>query len=198
MFLDRTLIHQNLNKMSTTANTIQKTAWALDLSHSELVFKVKHLMISNVTGRFKAFTVTAKTDDGEFSNPADIRLVAEVNSIDTHNEQRDNHLRSADFFDAANHPELIFEGRRYEKNGSEAKLFGDLTIRGNTHSIELDVEPSGVVKDPYGQVKAAFAVSGKISRKEFGLTWNAVTEAGGVVVSDDVKIQAEIQLIKQA
>lgn len=174
-----------------------KTTWSLDPAHSELVFKVKHLMVSNVTGRFKNFTVTAESADGEFSNPSNIKLEAEIASIDTHNEQRDNHLRSADFFDADNNPKLTFIGTSYQVNGGEGTLVGDLTLRGITKSITLDVEPGGIVTDPYGQTKAAFAVTGKISRKEFGLVWNAVTEAGGVVVGDDIKIQAEIQLIKQ-
>lgn len=184
--------------MKTAVNTPTKTTWSIDPAHSELVFKVKHLMISNVTGRFKNFSVTAESEDEDFGNPKNIKLVAEVNSIDTHNDQRDNHLRSADFFDAANHPELTFTGTKYETDGDEAKLTGELSIRGIKKNITLSVEPGGIVTDPYGQTKAAFAVTGKISRKEFGLTWNAVTEAGGVVVGDEIKFQAEIQLIKQA
>ncbi len=174
------------------------TTWRLDPAHSELTFKVKHLMISSVTGRFKDFTLSVETADEQFAEPTNIVLTAETASVDTHNGQRDNHLRSADFFDAEGHPELIFKGTRYTRNGDEATLTGDLTIRGNTHTITLQVEPGGIVTDPYGQVKAAFSVSGKISRKAFGLTWNGVTEAGGVVVSDEVKVLAEIQLIKQA
>jgi len=183
--------------MKTVLDSTVKTTWTIDPAHSELVFKVKHLMISNVTGRFKNFTVSAETDGDDFINAKGIKLVAEVNSIDTHNEQRDNHLRSADFFDAENHPQLIFKATRYEVNGDDGKLTGDLSIRGITKSITVNVEQGGIVKDPYGQTKAAFSVNGKISRKEFGLTWNAVTEAGGVVVADEIKFQAEIQLVKQ-
>lgn len=155
-------------------------------------------MISTVTGRFKDFSLTVETADDEFGNPSKIDLAAATDSIDTHNGQRDNHLRSADFFDAAGHTQLTFKGTDYSVKGDTATLSGILSIRGTSKSIVLDVEPGGIATDGYGQTKAAFAVSGKISRKEFGLTWNGVTEAGGVVVSDEVKIHAEIQLIKQA
>lgn len=181
-----------------TITTATNTKWILDPAHSELVFKVKHLMISTVTGQFRDFQVTAATPTGEFSDPADIEVTAEIASIDTNNAQRDEHLRSADFFDAGNHARLVFKGTRYEPNGDDSRLFGDLTIRGITKGIVVQVEPGGVATDPYGQVKAGFNVTGKISRKEFGLTWNGVTEAGGVVVGDEIKFHAAIQLIKQA
>jgi polyisoprenoid-binding protein YceI len=186
------------NKKMKTATFTTATKWVLDPAHSELTFKVKHLMISTVTGRFKDFTVTAETEDEIFNHPTAIELIADTASVDTHNNQRDNHLRSADFFDAANNPQLVFKSTSYEIIGDEAKLYGELTIRGACKNVVLNVEPGGIATDPYGQTKAAFSVTGKISRKEFGLTWNGVTEAGGVVVSDEVKIQAEIQLIKQA
>jgi polyisoprenoid-binding protein YceI len=173
------------------------TKWILDPAHSELTFKVKHLMISTVTGRFKDFSLTVETVGDDFSAPSQISLKAATASIDTHNEQRDHHLRSADFFDAAGHPQLLFSGSDYAVKGDTATLTGMLTIRGVSKNIVLEVEPGGIATDGYGQTKAAFAVSGKISRKEFGLTWNGITEAGGVVVSDEVKIHAEIQLIKQ-
>ena len=184
--------------MTTATFSTAKTKWVLDPAHSELVFKAKHLMISTVTGQFKKFNVTAETENDDFTNPKEIELIAEIDSIDTNNEQRDGHLRSADFFDAAQHSQLIFNGTRYEVNGDEGKLYGELTVRGISKKIVLNVEPGGIATDPYGQTKAAFSVSGKISRKEFGLTWHAVTETGGVIVGDEIKFQAEIQLIKQA
>lgn len=167
--------------------------------HSEVQFKVKHLMITTVTGYFEKFTVEAESEDENFNGASNIVFTADVNSISTNNEQRDTHLKSADFFDADNHNEVRFVGTRYEHvGGNDYKLHGDLTIRSTTKPVTVDVEFGGTVVDPYGQHKAGFTVTGKISRKEFGLTWNAVTEAGSVVVSDEIRLQAEIQLVKQA
>ena len=174
------------------------TKWTLDPAHSEITFKVKHLMISTVTGQFRTFNVTAESEGADFSKPANVNVSIDVSSIDTNNEQRDNHLKSEDFFNAAKHNELVFKSTKYEPNGDGATLYGDLTIQGHTKNVALNVEPGGVVVDPYGQTKAGFTVNGKISRKEFGLTWNAVTEAGGVVVGDEIKFNGEIQLIKQS
>lgn len=171
--------------------------WKLDPSHSEIQFKVKHLMITTVTGHFKKYDLTVDTESEDFNTAKNIHFTADIDSISTNNEQRDAHLKSADFFDAENHRQLTFEGKKYETNGDDATLHGDLTIRGVTKPITLNVEFGGIVKDPYGQTKAGFTVTGKISRKEFGLTWSAVTEAGQVVVSDDIRVNAEIQLIKQ-
>ncbi len=181
--------------MKTEAAT--KTKWTLDPTHSELIFKVKHLMISTVTGRFRKFDVTVETDGEDFTKIEKAKLVADLHSIDTNNEQRDNHLRSNDFFNADKFKQLVFEFTRYEGDSSVGKLYGDLTIRDITKSIVLEMEAGGIMTDPYGQTKAGFTVNGKINRKEFGLMWNAVTEAGGVVVGDEVKIHAEIQLAKQ-
>ena len=173
--------------------------WSVDPTHSEVQFKVKHLMITTVTGYFEKFTVEAESEDENFNGARNIVFTADVNSISTNNEQRDTHLKSADFFDADNHGEVRFVGTRYENvGGNEYKLHGDLTIRNITKPVAVNVEFGGTVVDPYGQHKAGFTVTGKISRKEFGLTWNAVTEAGSVVVSDEIKLQAEIQLVKQA
>ncbi|SIT94466.1 YceI family protein [Pontibacter indicus] len=173
--------------------------WSVDPTHSEVQFKVKHLMITTVTGYFEKFSVEAESEDENFNGASNIVFTADVNSISTNNEQRDTHLKSADFFDADNHSEVRFVGTRYEHvGGNDYKLHGDLTIRNNTKPVTVDVEFGGTVVDPYGQHKAGFTVTGKISRKEFGLTWNAVTEAGSVVVSDDIRLQAEIQLVKQA
>lgn len=174
------------------------TKWTLDPVHSEITFKVKHLMISTVTGQFRNFNVVAETEGSDFSKPGSINVEIDVNSIDTNNEQRNNHLKSADFFDAGKYSQVLFKSTKYEANGEGAKLYGDLTIQNQTKSIILNVEPGGIAVDPYGQTKAGFTVNGKISRKEFGLTWDAVTEAGNIVVSDDIKFHGEIQLVKQA
>jgi polyisoprenoid-binding protein YceI len=171
--------------------------WKIDPAHSEIQFKVKHLMITTVTGYFKKFDLNVESSTEDFSTIKKLDFTADINSIDTNNEQRDTHLKSADFFNAEEHAQLHFVGTKYEADGDEAKLYGDLTIRGTTKPVTLNVEYGGTVVDPYGQTKAGFTINGKISRKEFGLTWNAVTEAGSVVVSDEIKIHAEVQLVKQ-
>ena len=172
--------------------------WKLDPSHSEVQFKVKHLMITTVTGYFKSFDLEVLTESDDFTTASKIEFTADINSIDTNNQQRDTHLKSSDFFDAEKHGQLRFVGKKYQADGDEGSLEGDLTIRGVTKPVTVIVEFGGIVVDPYGQTKAGFTVNGKISRKEFGLTWNAVTEAGQVVVSDDIRIHCEIQLVKQA
>jgi polyisoprenoid-binding protein YceI len=171
--------------------------WKIDPTHSEIQFKVKHLMITTVTGHFKTFNLEVETETDDFTTAKKIEFTADIDSIDTNNAQRDTHLKSADFFNAEEHSQLRFVGTRYEAHGDEAKLHGDLTIKGVTKPLTVTVDFGGIVVDPYGQTKAGFTVSGKISRKEFGLTWNAVTEAGQVVVSDEIKLQAEVQLVKQ-
>lgn len=174
------------------------TKWVSDPTHSEVQFKVKHLMITTVTGYFNTFQVEAESADGQFGDASNIVFSADVDSISTNNEQRDAHLKSADFFDAGNHRQVSFVGTRYEQvDGQDFLLHGDLSIRGITKPVKVQVAFGGVVVDPYGQTKAGFTVTGKISRKEFGLTWNAVTEAGSVVVSDEIRLQAEIQLVSQ-
>ncbi len=172
--------------------------WVIDPTHSEIHFKIKHLMITNVTGSFDIFSLSAKTEEEDFTK-AKINFTADVNSISTGNEQRDGHLKSADFFDAEKFPQIKFKATKAESidNDGSFDLYGDLTIRDITKNVKLAVEFGGVVKDPYGNTKAGFTINGKINRKDFGLTWNAVTEAGGVVVSDEVRIIAEIQLIEQ-
>jgi polyisoprenoid-binding protein YceI len=171
--------------------------WKLDPAHSEIQFKVKHLMITTVTGYFKKFDLEVETASDDFTTASGIEFTADINSIDTNNEQRDTHLKSADFFKAEEFGQLKFTGKKYETDGENAKLHGDLTIRGVSKPLTVNVEFGGIVVDPYGQTKAGFTVSGKISRKEFGLTWSAVTEAGQVVVGDEIRIHAEIQLVKQ-
>ena len=172
--------------------------WKIDPAHSEIQFKVKHLMITTVTGYFRTFNLEVETETEDFNTAKRIEFSADIDSIDTNNQQRDTHLKSADFFHGEEHGKLRFVGKRYEGSGDEAKLHGDLTIRGVTKPITVNVEYGGTVVDPYGQTKAGFTVSGKISRKDFGLVWNAVTEAGQVVVSDEVRLHCEIQLVKQA
>ena len=172
--------------------------WKIDPVHSEIQFKVKHLMITTVTGYFKKFELVVETETQDFNTASRIEFTANIDSIETNNAQRDTHLKSADFFDAENHAQLKFVGKKYDGNGEDIKMNGDLTIRGTTKPITVNVEFGGIVVDPYGQTKAGFTVDGKISRKEFGLVWGAVTEAGQVVVSDDIRIHCEIQLVKQA
>lgn len=170
--------------------------WTIDPAHSEVQFKVKHLVISTVTGSFDRFSGQLETASDDFT-PATINFEAEVDSINTNNADRDNHLKSADFFDAANYPKISFVSESFEKTGeSTYKLTGNFTMRGTTKKITLDVEHGGVMTDPYGNTKAGFELQGKVSRKEFGLSWNAVTEAGGVVVADEVKLLLNIQLTK--
>lgn len=173
------------------------TTWKIDPTHSEVQFKVKHLMITTVTGYFKKFDLEVVTESDDFTTASKIEFTADIDSIDTNNQQRDTHLKSADFFDAENYGQLKYVGQKYEHDGEDAQLLGNLTIRGITKPVKVKVEFGGIVVDPYGQTKAGFTVSGKISRKEFGLTWSAVTEAGQVVVSDEIKLQGEIQLVKQ-
>src|SRR3954447_10558662 len=173
-------------------------SWVIDPSHSEVQFKIKHLMITNVTGSFDLFDASVQTEDEDFMK-AKVRFTADINSISTGNEQRDAHLKSAEFFDAATYPKLQFVATRFENvdNDGSYELYGDLTIRDVTKNIKLDVEFGGVVQDAYCNTKAGFSINGKIHRKDFGLTWNAVTETGGVVVSDEVRVFCEIQLIEQ-
>ena len=171
--------------------------WALDPVHSEIDFKIKHLMISTVTGHFNKFNLVAETETDDFNTAKKVEFTADVSSIDTKHEQRNGHLLSADFFDVEKYPELKFIGKSYKIEDGEGKITGELTMHGITKPITLNVEFGGVVQDPYGQTKAGFTVTGKLSRKEFGLSWGAVSETGNVLLSDEVKINAEIQLIKQ-
>jgi polyisoprenoid-binding protein YceI len=171
--------------------------WRVDPAHTEIQFKVKHLMITTVTGYFREFDCEVVTETEDFNTTTSIRFTANIDSIDTNNAQRDTHLKSPDFFNSEQHKQVLFTGTRYEAINDKATLQGNLTIRGVSKPVTLDVDFGGMVVDPYGQTKAGFTVTGKLSRKEFGLTWNAVTEAGSVVVSDEVRINADVQLIKQ-
>ena len=174
------------------------TKWKIDTAHSEIQFKVKHLMITTVTGHFRKFDLDVETNSDDFATAKKIGFTADIDSIDTNNAQRDAHLKSADFFNAEEYGQLRFVGTKYEPNGDDAKLYGELTIKNITKPIILNVEHGGIVDDPWGQTKAGFTINAKISRKDFGLTWDAVTEAGHVVVGDEIKIHAEVQLVKQA
>jgi polyisoprenoid-binding protein YceI len=172
--------------------------WIADPVHSEIQFKVKHLMITTVTGYFKSFNLDVETEGNDFTKESKILFTADINSISTNNAQRDTHLKSADFFAAEQHNQLKFTGKNFKKSGGEYILYGDLTIRNITKPIELEVEFGGIIKDPWGQTRAGFTVEGKINRKDFELMWDAVTEAGQVVVSNEIKIHCAIELVKQA
>src|SRR5690606_1795707 len=162
------------------------TTWAIDPTHSEVQFKVRHLMITNVTGNFNQFSATAVTEGDDFST-AQLSFEAAIDSIDTNNEQRDGHLKSPDFFDAAAFPTLSFKSKEIKKvDDSEFKVIGDFTIKGVTKEATLNLELGGVTKDPYGNTKAGFTLNGKINRNDYGLTWNTALETGGVMVSEDV------------
>ncbi|WP_347174605.1 YceI family protein [Polaribacter uvawellassae] len=169
------------------------TNWSIDNAHSEIAFKVKHMMISTVTGHFEDFTATAKTDGDNF-NGASLEFSAKTASINTKNKDRDTHLQSDDFFNSEKFPEMKFVSKSF--NGDT--LVGDLTIRDVTKEVTLNAELNGVAVDPYGQTKAGFEITGEVSRKDFNLTWNAVTEAGSIVVSDKVKLVVDVQFTKQS
>jgi polyisoprenoid-binding protein YceI len=170
--------------------------YKIDPSHSEVSFKVKHLMISTVTGQFAAFDASMRSESSDFSD-AQITFSADISSINTNSSQRDEHLKSADFFDAANHPQMTFTSTAMRKKDDENfELDGELSMRGVSKPVTLQVEYAGRMTDPYGNEKHGFEISGKVNRKDFGLTWSAVTEAGGIVVSDDVKIAVNAQFIK--
>lgn len=169
----------------------------IDASHSEVGFKIRHLMITNVTGKFTEFDATLESDKEDLSD-AKISFEANVNSITTHNEQRDGHLKSDDFFNAEKFPKLIFVSTGItKKSDDEFVLTGNLTIRDVTKPVELTVEYGGKIVDPYGQTKLGFEIVGKINRKDFGLTWSATTETGGLVVADEVKLQITVEMVKQ-
>lgn len=169
------------------------TNWSIDNAHSEIAFKVKHMMISTVTGYFEYFQATAKTDGENFNN-ASIEFSAKTASINTKNKDRDAHLQSDDFFNSEKYPDLKFTSKSFDGE----RLIGDLTIRDVTKEVALDVDFNGIAIDPYGQTKAGFEINGEINRKDFNLTWSAVTEAGSIVVSDKVKLVIDVQFIKQS
>lgn len=183
--------------MTTTTNqTSERTIWTLDPSHSEIQFKVKHLMISNVKGEFRKVNATMEMEGTELKSGT-VRVTIDAASVFTNDENRDKHLMSADFFDVEHHPQITFTGTSWVPKGSDHELKGDLTIKGVTNPITLHVEVGGVNKDPYGNDKMGFSIAGKINRKDWGLNWNAALETGGVLVSEEVRISAEVQFVKQ-
>lgn len=178
--------------------TATKTVWNIDPTHSEIQFKVKHLVISTVTGHFRQFEGTLETEGDDFAT-ASIHFEADTASVDTNQPQRDEHLRSAEFFDSEKYPKMTFQSTHVEKTSDETyTVTGDLTIKDVTKSVELKAEYGGSMTDFYGNYKSGFEISGKINRKEFGLTWAAVTEAGGIVVGDEVKLALNVQVARPA
>lgn len=179
--------------------TDNKEKWVIDPVHSSIDFRVRHLMITNVKGTFKEFEASIYTTGDDFMT-AEVDCTINAASVDTGSEDRDKHIRSEDFFDVENYPQINFVSDSYEKVDDDGsyELWGNLTIKGITKKVKFEVEYGGVIKDPWGNEKAGFTINGKINRKDWGLNWNAVLETGGVLVSDDVKISAEIQLSRGA
>jgi len=174
------------------------STWALDPAHSEVQFKAKHLVISTVTGYFRSFDGKVVSDNEDFTN-AEIEFTIDTASIDTNQEQRDAHLRSADFFDSEKYPKMKFKSTSFLKTGGEEYILeGELTIRDITKPITLKAEYGGTATDFYGNLKVGFEVTGKVSRKEYDLLWNGITEAGAIVVGDEIKLALNVQFAKQA
>ncbi|CAN5415193.1 YceI family protein [soil metagenome] len=174
------------------------TKWVVDPMHSEVQFKVKHLVISTVTGTFRNFDGGATTEHDDFDG-AEVHFSLDVNSVDTNQEMRDTHLKSADFFEAETYPKIAFKSTSFKKvDDEEYVLTGDLTMKGVTKPVTLKAEYGGTAKDNYGNKKLGFEVTGKINRKEFGLTYNALTETGGLALGEDIKLIANIQLAQAA
>lgn len=180
----------------TTAEQTQRTTWTIDPAHSAVEFAVRHMMITTVKGRFSGVEGSLELDEQDVTRSrVDVRIAAA--SIDTRDEKRDGHLRSADFFDVGNHPALTFVSRRIDRTGDDRlKLIGDLTIRGTTREITLEIEDLGRGRDPWGGERASFSATGRLDRRDYGLTWNQSLETGGVLVSNDVRITIEAQLVK--
>ena len=174
---------------------VTKEKWVIDPTHSQISFKIRHLMITNVKGSFNEFDASIYTTGDNFTT-AEVDCWINTDSVDTGNEDRDNHIRSEDFFDTATYPQISFIADSYENvdNDGSYELWGDLTIKGIVKKVKLDVEFGGIVKDPWGNEKAGFTINGKVNRKDWGLNWNAALEAGGVMLSDDVFISCEMQL----
>ncbi|MET0463364.1 MAG: YceI family protein [Chitinophagaceae bacterium] len=174
------------------------TKWILDPVHSELGFRIKHLMITNLSGSFNSFQVEATTTDDDFSTGA-IAVTVDMSSINTNNQQRDAHLRNSDFFEVDKHPELKFTSSKIVKEDDDTfVLHGELTLKGISNPVKLDVEYNGITKDPWGSERAGFSVSGKIKRSDWGVSFNGPLETGGMILGEEVKILAEIQLVKEA
>lgn len=191
-------LKMNTQVLNTVKDATAETKWVIDPLHSEVMFKVKHLVISTVTGSFSKFEGTAITTEDSFEN-AYINFEIDVNSIYTGQEQRDVHLKNGDFFEAETFPKITFQSASFIKTGPENYVMkGNLTLKGVTKEITLNAEYGGIEKDNYGNTKAGFEVSGIINRKEFGLSYNALTETGGLALGENVKLSANIQLARQA
>lgn len=174
------------------------TKWNVDNMHSEVGFKVKHMMITNVSGSFGKFNASAETEGDDFTT-AKFGFSAEIDSINTGVADRDAHLKSDDFFNAEQYPEMTFKSTGITKIDDENYVInGDLTIRDVTKPVQLNAEFGGIAVDPYGQTKAGFTINGKIKRSEYNLKWSAITEAGSIVVSDEIKLHSELQFVKQS
>lgn len=181
--------------MTTSAEPTLST-YVLEPSHSSLEFAVKHMLIAKTKGTFHDYNVVAHIDENDFTRSS-ATVTIEAASIDTRQADRDGHLKSADFLDAENHPQLTFVTRRIEPSRGDWKVIGDLTIRGVTHEVALDGEVTGPVKDPWGGSRIGLSLAGKLNRKDFGMAWNAALDAGGFVLADDVKLNIEVELLKQ-
>lgn len=180
-----------------SATFAQSTKWTQDASHSHVGFAVKHLVIATAKGNFKDYTVTVLSDKDDFSD-AKVEVVINTASVFTDNEDRDKHLRSDDFFNAEKYPTMVFKSKSMKKNGkNKYKLTGDLTIRDVTKTVTLDVEFGGQIKDPWGNTKAGFTISGEVNRFDYGLKWSKTLEAGGLVVDKVVRIHCDVELAKQ-
>lgn len=175
----------------------QTTNWKIDNSHSNVTFEIDHMVISTVTGKFQEFEGDIKSDKADFSD-ASISFTIQAASVNTNNEKRDDHLRNEDFFDVANHPEITFVGKNLmPEGGKEYKLVGDLTMHGVTKEVELDVKYNGMIKDPWGNTRAGFKVSGELDRTDYGLVYNSALEAGGLLIGEEVEIQVNLELVKE-
>ncbi|MDO8316338.1 MAG: YceI family protein [Flavobacterium sp.] len=173
------------------------TKWVIDPTHSEIGFKVKHMMFTNVSGKFSKFDATIEAEDSNLEN-AKIEFTGAIDSVSTGNADRDTHLLSPDFFDAAQFPEIKFSATSFTKiNEGEYELVGDLTLHGVTKSVKLAADYGGLMKDPWGNTKMALALEGKINRKDWGLNWNSALETGGVLVSEEVRLNIELQFLQQ-
>ncbi|MBX6377957.1 MAG: YceI family protein [Clostridia bacterium] len=176
----------------------ERSRWVIDPSHTTVEFAVRHMMIATVKGRFGGIEGVIEADPSDLST-ASVTATIDAASVDTRDAKRDEHLRSADFFDVANHPKITFASRRVApKGGNRYELLGDLTIRGVTREVSLDLTFDGQAKDPWGNERAAFTAEGSLNRKDFGLNWNALLETGGVLVGDQVKITVYVEAVRQA
>lgn len=176
----------------------QNGTWKTDRAHTKILFNATHMVISEVTGRFKDFEITVVQRKEDFTD-AELTAVIKVNSIDTDNERRDGHLRSADFFDAEKNPEITFKSTSFEKSGKNTyKIEGDLTIRGVTKSVVFDARLNGQIKEPNGNLRAGFRATTSINRYEFGVKWNRALDTGGWLVGENIDITVNIEIVKQA